>query len=296
MRYATASAFRTALERRLIELSRGTGAPLLRLRKDVAFDRFLARLLAGAPGRWVLKGALALEFRLGPRARTTKDMDLVVREGGEATTEALLAAGEADLGDFFVFAVEKRAGREGADEGTAVRHRVRAELAGRPFEEVLVDVAFADPLGWEPERLRGTDLLAFAGIPPIEVPVLPLEQHVAEKVHAYTRVYAGGFPSSRSKDLVDLVLVATFAAFDAARLREALHTIFESRGLHRLPASLPPPPADWRVPYRRLAAEVGAPGDLEDGHAAASALLDPILAGRSHGRWDPAAASWTGEE
>ncbi|MGH7151512.1 MAG: nucleotidyl transferase AbiEii/AbiGii toxin family protein, partial [Planctomycetota bacterium] len=136
MRYATASAFRTALERRLVDRSRGTGASLARLRKDVAFDRFLARLVAGAPGRWVLKGALALEFRLGPRARTTKDMDLVLRGAGEEATEALLTAGAADLGDFFAFAVEKSAGRGGADEATAVRHRGRSELAGRPFEEV----------------------------------------------------------------------------------------------------------------------------------------------------------------
>lgn len=70
-------AFRTALEQRLLEQSRRSAVSLVRLRKAVAFDRLLGRLLVAAPGRWVLKGAVALDFRMGERTRTTKDMDLV---------------------------------------------------------------------------------------------------------------------------------------------------------------------------------------------------------------------------
>ena len=65
----------------------------------------------------------------------------------------------------------------------------------------MVDIGFSDPLGWKPETIRAPDLLAFADIEPIEVPVLPLEQHIAEKVHAYTRTYGQGHKSSRAKDL-----------------------------------------------------------------------------------------------
>ena len=66
MRYASAAAFRQALEARLAALSRDGGVSLMRLRKAVAFDRLLARLFAVAPDRWVLKGGLALAYRLGP--------------------------------------------------------------------------------------------------------------------------------------------------------------------------------------------------------------------------------------
>ena len=59
MRYATAAALRQALETRLLALSRSQGSSLVRLRKEVVFDRLLARLLVTAPGRWVLKGGLA---------------------------------------------------------------------------------------------------------------------------------------------------------------------------------------------------------------------------------------------
>jgi len=44
-------------------------------------------------------------------------------------------------------------------------------------------------------------------------------------------------------------------------------------------ASLPPPPRDWEVPFRRLATEIGLGVDLANGHELAARLLDPILSG-----------------
>ena len=76
MKYKISGAFRRALEQRLRNRSLQTGMPLVRLRKMVAFDRFLARLLLHQPGKWVLKGGLALQLRLGERARMTKDIDM----------------------------------------------------------------------------------------------------------------------------------------------------------------------------------------------------------------------------
>jgi hypothetical protein len=139
-------------------------------------------------------------------------------------------------------------------------------------------MGFSDPLGWAPDLVRGTDLLAFADIEPVEVPVIPLEQQVAEKVHAYTRTY-GDQRSNRTKDLVDLVLIKRSAALDKKRLRAALVGTFEGRRQHPLPRSLPPPPADWAVPYRKLAAEVGLETKLQAGYREAAGFLDPVLAG-----------------
>ena len=65
MTYATATAFRQALEDRLRRLSLESNTSLIRLRKLVAFDRLLARMVAGKPGLWILKGGYALEMRLG---------------------------------------------------------------------------------------------------------------------------------------------------------------------------------------------------------------------------------------
>lgn len=292
MKYRTGAAFRQALEQRLLVRSRHSGTSLVRLRKAVVFDRLLVRLTDVARDRWVLKGALALDFRLGERTRTTKDMDLVCHDDEVAFTSALIAAQALEVDDFFSFAIEKVGAPDETIEGVAVRYRVRAELAGRRFEEVMVDVGFSDPLGWKPETIRGPDLLAFADVEPIEVPVLPLEQHIAEKVHAYTRTYGQGHKSSRAKDLVDLVLVKQLMVLDAGRLRSALVGIFEARSQQSLPAHLPPPPPDWAIAYRKLANEVGIEPDVHVGYAEGAALLDPVLAGRSAGRWDPGTASW----
>lgn len=92
MRYATATAFRAALETRLKAQARDTGFPLVRLRKAVVFERLLARLLVAAPERWVLKGGLALEFRFGRHARTTKDMDLGRQDDIASATADFIAA------------------------------------------------------------------------------------------------------------------------------------------------------------------------------------------------------------
>ena len=69
MRYESAAAFRMALEQRMKTEAERTGFNLARLRKRVAFELFLRRLAQVAPDRWVLKGALALDFRLGGASR-----------------------------------------------------------------------------------------------------------------------------------------------------------------------------------------------------------------------------------
>ncbi len=291
MKYASAAAFRTALEQRLLNQSRETGTSPVRLRKTVVFDRLLARLKEVAPDRWILKGALALDFRLGAKTRTTKDMDLAREDHEEAATTDFIAAQTAELDDFFSFAIQKTRDLGDRAEG-AVRYHARTELAGRLFEEVIVDVGFSDALPRPVDRLRGPDLLSFAGIEPVEVPALPLEQHVAEKLHAYSRTYGEGFASTRVKDLVDLVLVKSFASLDADRLREGLLEKFEKRRQQPLPETLPPPPTEWAPAYRRLATELGLGPNLGTGHSEAAALVNPVLAGRAQGRWSPDASAW----
>lgn len=291
MQYTSASAFRQALEQRLLTQSRESGMSLSWLRKRIAFDRLLARLAVVSVNRWVLKGALALEYRLGPSGRTTKDADLVRQDDETQATTDFLAVQALDLNDHFTLAIERISALE-LPEPAALRYRVRVELAGRQFEEVFVDVGFVDPLRWPPDLVTGSDVLGFAGIAPVRVPVLAIEQHVAEKVHAYTRRYAGDEPSSRPKDLVDILLVQAFIPLDARRLHEALEIIFAARALQPVPRNLPPPPSDWQPAYRRLARTVGVPDQLDAGYTLAQRLLDPVLAGLAQGHWDTGQCRW----
>ncbi|HET8785764.1 MAG TPA: nucleotidyl transferase AbiEii/AbiGii toxin family protein [Candidatus Limnocylindrales bacterium] len=295
MKYTSAGAFRRALDARLAAQARDADRSVVRLRKEVAFDRLLARLFTVAPERWVLKGALALDYRFGDRARTTKDIDLATAGDEASATADLLAVQAVDLGDFFAFAIERTGALDRLVEGGAVRYHVRAELAGRVFDEFLLDVGFDPPTGVELDRLRGPELLAFAAIAPVEVPAVPIEVHVAEKLHAYSRAYGvGSLGSTRVKDLVDLALIAAETSLDASRLRTAIESTFGRRASHDLLARLPRPPIDWRVAYGRMARTVGLDADLDAGFHSAARLLDPIL-GRDvqHGAWDPVRQTWT---
>lgn len=296
MKYATPNAFRAALERRLLTRSTEADIPLIRLRKPVVFDRLMARLIAVAPDRWMLKGAVALQFRAGPQYRTTKDVDFSRIGDEEAATAGFLAVQSVDLGDYFSFSIERAGAIDVGGEAAAIRYHARAELAGRPFESFVVDVAFGLPLA-SPDILGGPDLLEFAEIPPAEVPVIALEQHIAEKLHAYVSLHARGRPSSRVKDLVDLVLIESLFSLGAERLHNAIESTFAIRNTQP-PATFPPPPAEWRTPYRKMRIEMGLDPDLSSGYERARKFLDPALAGDlSIGAiWDPVTHSWIGPE
>jgi predicted nucleotidyltransferase component of viral defense system len=290
MRYASADALRDALEARLSERTR-QGQSISRLRKQVAFERLLCRLQRVAPDQWLLKGGFALELRLPDRARATKDVDLDWRLAEEAATSALIDGARLDLGDHFEFRLERV--EQTADMGgRAQRWRATARLAGRTFEQVLVDVGLATEPLLDPEPLLLPATLAFAGFEPVKVPAVALEQHPAEKLHAYTRRYAGDRPSSRAKDLIDIVLIAEIARVRAARLNDAIRRLFAVRDAHAPPPALPRPPRGWAVAYASLARDVGLTGDLDGAHAAASAFLDPVLTGAVKGLWDPGHARW----
>jgi hypothetical protein len=134
VKYDTAEAFRAALDQGIRNEATTTKLPVMRLRKRVAFERFLARLTVTEPGNWVLKGAFALELRLGVRTRATKDIDLAGADDEQTATASLIAAQAIDLHDHFSFDVARTAALDQAEAFRAVRYSVTAEVAGRRFE------------------------------------------------------------------------------------------------------------------------------------------------------------------
>lgn len=291
MKYRDAVAFRAALEDRLKATRRGDPAALSRDRKRVAFDRFLVRMVAVAPESWSLKGGFALDLRMADRARSTKDIDIAWRPADDVL-DVLITAASHDAGDFFHFEIERDA--TPADLlGGSQRYRVRAMLAGRLFETFVVDVGMLEQEAFPRDFLLTPNLLQFAGIDPVRVPAVSLAEQIAEKLHAYTRTYEGGRVSTRVKDLVDLVLVASTSEFEAEEVRLAIELVFQRRATHPLPKRLPAPPLVWKVPYGRLAGPLGVVSDLNGGHRTAAALIDPVLQGRlTRAHWSPEASGW----
>lgn len=292
MRYATPAAFRAALEARLNAAARASGRPVGRARKLVAFTRLLARLDHAAPGQWILKGGFALELRLPGQARATRDVDLDWAASLDDATVALVEAAALELDDYFEFDIQ-RVGDAGIGAGGGIRFRADAYVGGRLFEPLLIDIGVGDESCPRADELTAPDLLDFAGIEPALIRAIPLEQHIAEKLHAYTRRYADDQPSSRAKDLIDIILMSELASFDFDGLRKAVLRVFAARATHELPASLPAPPGEWARPYRSLADEVGLDPNPSAGHRLAAAFLDPVL-GDEPGlaRWDAEAIEW----
>lgn len=124
MKYKAAGAFRQALEERLRNQSLRSNQTLTRLRKMVAFDRFLARLTKKEPKAWIIKGGFAIQLRLGDRARTTKDIDVAIMKGWtrEETATHLREAASPNLRDWFEFElgepVEAATGAPGEDSAS----------------------------------------------------------------------------------------------------------------------------------------------------------------------------------
>lgn len=295
MKYTSAAAFRQALEQRLKNEATSTGLGLARLRKRVAFELFLRRLLIVAPDRWVLKGALALDFRLAITTRATKDIDLGRDDNEQAAIGDITAAQQLALDDHFTFAATRTYELDDTDEFSAVRFHVTAQLAGRTFEQFLVDIGFTDTISWTPDTIHTSQALSFADIAPLAIPAIPIPQHLAEKVHAYTRTYGETKqPSTRPKDLIDILLIESTATIQADQLRHALQSTFAERARQPLPTRLPPPPAAWTDPYKRLAITVQIESDLYAAYTRAAAFLDPILTGHTHdGQWDPHHRNWS---
>lgn len=290
MKYANAVAFRRALETRLRTLNQQQGIPLVRLRKLVSFDRLLARLVQTQPEAWIMKGGLALQLRLGARARTTKDMDLLLHRSPPNPYDLLARAASIDLADWFQFLVEQP-GRSELPEG-GKRFSVQALLDSRPFEKFHIDIGVGDVLVEPAQYLTMPPLLDFAQIAPTVVPCYPVTQQMAEKIHAYTRPHATG-GGTRVKDLVDILLLAGLEPMTAASLRQALVTTFALRMTHPLPQRLPAPPVNWTLPFRRLAQEVYLPWqDLEEAYTVAAQFLDVILVDTVDVNWDPATWAW----
>ena len=256
--YKTAVDLRRAIEARLKSEAETKGTDYARLRRIVVFDRIAARLSASDQG-WVLKGGTALEFRLGLRARATKDLDLVLRSApadGTTLREVLIENLAADVDrDRFVFTVGQPIDLDTDAAGNpGWRFSVDGAIAGKRFTAVRVDVVLRPVELAATDRISLPGTLEFAGIRPRIIEAADRSQHFAEKLHALTRHY-GSRPNTRVKDLVDLLLLIHDGLSPNQDLLAVVRHVFTVRATHLVPTNIPDPPPAWRYEYPTLAAE-----------------------------------------
>ncbi len=259
-KYQTAEALLAAISARLKARSKKEGLDIQRLRRQVAFDRFLIRLFSKKPTPWVLKGGYAMELRM-KNPRSTKDIDIAVRDEklfsndvatqNAMTLKTLRSFASIDLKDFFMFQIEDSImDLEGPVYGGA-RFPVTAIVGGRLFVRFHLDVGFDNILIEPLEHIKGEDWLGFAKLHTKSIPALSIEQHFAEKLHAYTFPHKGQV-NSRAKDFIDMILLVRTKKLKPQKLQEATSRIFEYRGTHKIPNTLHAPPSEWAVPFSVL--------------------------------------------
>ena len=261
-KYDNAVAFRRALEDRLKNIAHERLIPLDRLRRRITFDRFLARLFeSNKPNQqWLLKGGYALEFRFHSVARTTKDIDFSIPHMNDLDAnnirELLQAEAKKDMSDWFQFYIGVPMREFDQTVYGGWRYPVEARVANRIFTKFHIDVGIGDAVISEAEWKKGDDILGFAGIEPAYVAMLPVEQHFAEKIHAYS------YPRekrtfSRIRDLVDIVLLIEQCLPDKGLVMSAIEATFKRRNTHDIPQELEIPPKVVEDSYAQMAEDCG---------------------------------------
>lgn len=293
-RYQDAEALRRALDDRIRNTARQEGVPHDRLRKQIAFQRLIARFASVSTDSWALKGGAALIWRTGAQVRATRDIDANWFGESSEFTVFLDSALDTDLGDSFLFEIgAPRPLRGEADGGH--RYTVTALLAGREFAAFHLDV----------NHVAGDDrpvdlvevnvaILEFIGKSRLQVPMISIAQQLAEKLHAVDRNYESE-RSSRPKDAYDTVLlVQTYPTPRMRTLREAVDATFTLRD-GQLPPQAPKLPTGWRADIEAYLDDFPIDGinTFEDLAETWTRFWTPLLDKSTvTTRWNPPTSTW----
>lgn len=289
-RYATPAAFRRALSDRLKAGAVEGPWTLQQLQRQVAYDRLITRLYLIDYG-WIVKGATALLARnIGVRG--SLDVDLYREAARGVAEDELRRASAADIGDWFRFEI----GGGSVIGNGAVRLPVNSVIGATSWVKFHVDLVGLDLLmTGQPDVVSP---LANGLIPEVEqrgYRVYPLVDHVADKVAAtYERHGENRRPSTRFRDLIDLVAIVSGASVEAGAQMAALQSECDRRGL-ALPSNFDVPNrALWEPGYAAEARRslLDTAETLDKALAVVRPFINPLLDGRALGVWDAGQRRW----
>lgn len=264
------------------------------------FDRFLARIFSPPDGLWVLKGGNAVLARVND-ARATRDLDLLHEPDDlDAAVAALRRLLEVDLGDHFRFvvtAVDTSLGGTGQPAVDGYRVSIDAYCGAKKRGSFHVDLVTGSLMTDVAEVASSRAGLEVPGLSAPRVRLYPVVDHIADKLCATQAKYGGNLdkPSSRVRDLVDLVVFARTQQVDGTALWHAIGSEWAHRGLPGRPELAPP--AQWALGYSRIARDVPACGAYTTFESAVGLVQDflaPALDGAARGRrWSPDTTTWS---
>lgn len=297
-----------SLSDRLNNEARRRGVTADVIRKQYVFTLFLSRLFDSDPQPpWVLLGGNALLIRTGA-GRFTQDIDLARESEWKSTADVhselqLLAdaAADRDPFTFVILSVEPHSEPDPYGYGAKTANaKVQASLGAQIFDTFTIDLTERRHLDVPVDQVPLRAVIehnTLADLP--SVPTTPLENHLADKVCAMYERHGkdGESPSSRYRDLADIVRIIKAGPIDAARFKEVLSRESGRRKL-ALPSHMKAPAEEWRTAFplqARTFAEYPNPlHELDAALDETRPCLDPILSGdRTSGTWDHEAQFWT---
>lgn len=293
-----------SLKAKLNAKARERGVTSDPIRKQFVFALLYRRLFAMDDGRWMVLGGNALLLRTGG-GRFTKDVDLSRSQDwtddDELLAELRVLVGRA-VGDGFSMEVERVERHDHLDQygyGTkSAKAYLRVALGGVEFEKFTLDLSVRRHINGPVDYITPQPVIDHELIRDLPaVPVVPIENHAADKICAMYELHRGE-PSTRYRDLTDLVRIVQDLRIDARRLREMLVHEQERRKMAPLPETLRSPHVAWETAYPRAARDFAEfPPELHSLDASLSAAgvcLDEVLSARRRdGTWDPLTQSWS---
>jgi predicted nucleotidyltransferase component of viral defense system len=221
VRATSAPAMVRSLRDRLKNAARATDRPVQDLTRQFVLQRFLGRVFADPGSPWILKGGTGLLVRL-PLARHSRDLDLMHRgtDPAAALDDLRALAGTSPI-DPFRFVLTEGRTLTGHTRGVTVR--VEVYLGTVRLESFPIDLSTEHRLLGRVEHRRPRPVLEHPDLADLPaVALYPLPDQVADKTCAmYQRYEPGQQPSTRFRDLVDLVLIVSAFDIDATTTHHA---------------------------------------------------------------------------
>ena len=128
------------------------------------------------------------------------------------------------------------------------RAAVDVELAGRTFGAIKLDISpRAHELG-ATDTVVLPNALEFAGIPTVEIEIIDVHRHAAEKFHGMIKDF-GERENARVRDLADLMLLLDSGLLSPGQLAASVTEVWSERDACAPPAVLPDLPQGWPPRY-----------------------------------------------
>ena len=290
--YGSPVAFRAALTARLKTMAKTSRWTLAQLQRQFAYDRLLERLYL-TDQDWIVKGATALLAReIGVRG--SLDIDLYRQAADEQALSDLRAAAARDIGDWFRFELGNAEVMDNATKGARIP--VTAYVGATKWAQFHVDLVGSDVrMTGAPEDVPALARVVMPDVVQHGYRAYPLVDHIADKLTAiFERYGQTRAPSTRYRDLVDLVAITTSASVPADAQLQALRSEFQRRGIS-IPDRLDVPArALWERGYARTASDSLLPvaHTLDEALAIVRLFAEPLFDGSARGAWNPDSRAW----